>query len=92
MPKPKTIRKVLVANRGEIAIRVCRTLREMGIGAIAVYSEPDRSAPHVFAADQAYLLGPAAASLSYLNAARILEVARESGLGMAVKQAGLKID
>ncbi len=79
MPKPKTIRKVLVANRGEIALRVCRTLREMRIGAIAVYSEPDRSAPHVYAADEAHLIGPAAASLSYLNAATILEVARAAG-------------
>ncbi|HEU4335534.1 MAG TPA: biotin carboxylase N-terminal domain-containing protein [Candidatus Eisenbacteria bacterium] len=79
MPKPKTIRRVLIANRGEIAIRVCRTLREMEIESVAVYSEPDRSAPHVYAADQAYLLGPAAAPQSYLNAAKILEVARASG-------------
>ncbi|HET7904964.1 MAG TPA: biotin carboxylase N-terminal domain-containing protein, partial [Candidatus Eisenbacteria bacterium] len=79
MPKPKTIRRVLIANRGEIAIRVCRTLREMEIESVAVYSEPDRSAPHVYAADQAFLLGPAAAPQSYLNAAKILEVARASG-------------
>jgi acetyl-CoA carboxylase biotin carboxylase subunit len=79
VPKPKPFQKVLVANRGEIAIRVCRTLREMGIASAAVYSEPDRSAPHVFAADEAHLLGPAPASQSYLNAARLLEVARACG-------------
>jgi len=79
VPKLKTIEKVLVANRGEIAIRVCRTLREMGIASVAVYSVPDRSAPHVYAADEAHLIGPAAAPLSYLNAAKILEVARSTG-------------
>ena len=79
MPKLKTIEKVLVANRGEIAIRVCRTLREMGIASVAVYSVPDRGAPHVYAADEAHLIGPAAAPQSYLNAAKILEVARATG-------------
>ena len=73
------IRKVLVVNRGEIAIRVCRTLREMGIVSVAVFSEADRDAPHVFAADEAHLLGPAPAAQSYLNAERVLEVALRSG-------------
>jgi acetyl-CoA carboxylase biotin carboxylase subunit len=76
---PKTIRKVLIANRGEIAIRICRTLRDMGIGSVAVYSEPDRTTPHVYAADEAFLLGPAPAPRSYLNAAKLIEVARASG-------------
>ena len=79
MPKPKTIEKVLIANRGEIAIRVCRTLREMGIASVAVFSEPDRGAPHIFAADEAHLIGPAPAPQSYLNSAKILEVARATG-------------
>jgi acetyl-CoA/propionyl-CoA carboxylase biotin carboxyl carrier protein len=71
--------KVLVANRGEIAIRVMRTLEEMGIGSVAVYSEPDRDAPHARRADEAYLLGPGPASESYLVVEKIIEVAKESG-------------
>jgi acetyl-CoA/propionyl-CoA carboxylase biotin carboxyl carrier protein len=74
-----TPRKVLVANRGEIAIRVFRTLREMGIASVAVYSEVDRDALFVSFADEAYLLGPGPATESYLKVPRILEVARESG-------------
>jgi acetyl-CoA/propionyl-CoA/long-chain acyl-CoA carboxylase, biotin carboxylase, biotin carboxyl carrier protein len=71
--------KVLVANRGEIAIRVMRTLEEMGIGSVAVYSEPDRDAPHARRADEAYLLGPGPASESYLVVEKIIEVAKDSG-------------
>jgi acetyl-CoA/propionyl-CoA carboxylase biotin carboxyl carrier protein len=71
--------KVLIANRGEIAIRVARTLREMGIASVAVYSELDRDALHVARADEAYLLGGPTAAESYLNVERILEVCREAG-------------
>jgi acetyl-CoA/propionyl-CoA carboxylase, biotin carboxylase, biotin carboxyl carrier protein len=71
--------KVLIANRGEISIRVARTLREMGIKSVAVYSEIDRDAPHVREADEAFLLGPAVPAESYLNIAKIIEVAKESG-------------
>ncbi len=71
--------KVLIANRGEIAIRVARALKEMGIGSIAVYSELDRDAPHVREADEAFLIGPATPAESYLNVEKILEVAKSAG-------------
>jgi len=72
---------VLIANRGEIAIRVMRACRELGLRSIAVYSEADRDAPHVAYADAAFLLGPAPSAESYLNIPRIVEVARQSGAG-----------
>jgi acetyl-CoA/propionyl-CoA carboxylase biotin carboxyl carrier protein len=71
--------KVLIANRGEIAIRVARTLKEMSIGSVAVYSEIDRAAPHVREADEAFLIGPAVPAESYLNIAKIIETAKEAG-------------
>jgi acetyl-CoA/propionyl-CoA carboxylase biotin carboxyl carrier protein len=71
--------KLLIANRGEIAVRIIRTAREMGIATVAVYSEADRDALHVKMADDAYLLGAAAPSQSFLNVEKILEVARRSG-------------
>jgi acetyl-CoA carboxylase biotin carboxylase subunit len=75
----RSIRKILIANRGEIALRVIRACRELGIATVAVYSDADRGALHVAAADEAYRLGPAPASESYLRGDLILEVARKSG-------------
>jgi acetyl-CoA carboxylase, biotin carboxylase subunit len=70
---------LLVANRGEIALRIIRAAHELGIRAIAVYSEADRLAPHVLAADEAYLLGPAPSAESYLRGDRLIDVALRAG-------------
>src|SRR6201989_2015652 len=71
--------KVLVANRGEIAVRVIRALDELGIASVAVYSEADRDAQHVRRASEAHLLGPGPAAESYLNVDKLMEVIEASG-------------
>lgn len=73
----REIRKILVANRGEIALRIMRTAREMGIATVAVYSEADRNAPHVHYADEAVCVGPAPSSESYLRGDYIIEVCKQ---------------
>ena len=79
MPSPRKFKKILIANRGEIAVRVMRSCRELGIGTVAVYSEADRAALHVRYADEAYLIGPAPSRESYLKMETIIEVAKRSG-------------
>ena len=73
------IQKVLIANRGEIAVRVMRSCREMGIRTVAVFSEADRAARHVLYADEACFIGPAASRESYLNIDKIIEAAKRHG-------------
>ncbi len=73
------VQKILIANRGEIAVRIIRACREMGIATAAVYSECDRAALHVRYADEAYPIGPSAPRESYLRIDRMLEVAQRCG-------------
>src|ERR1700683_3707784 len=82
MDHPKHFRRfrtLLIANRGEIAVRVIHTAKAMGLRTVAVYSEADRGALHVAMADEAVLLGPSRARDSYLNIERVIEAARKSG-------------
>ena len=81
MPGPRfeMFKKILIANRGEIAVRIIRACHEMGIAAVAVYSDVDRASLHVRKADEAYPIGAPPAPESYLNIQKILDVARRSG-------------
>jgi 3-methylcrotonyl-CoA carboxylase alpha subunit len=73
--------KILIANRGEIACRVIRTAKKLGIKSVAVYSQPDENSMHVKLADEAYCIGPAASSESYLRMEKILEIAKLTKAG-----------
>ena len=83
-----SVDSVLVANRGEIAVRVIGAARELGLRTIAVYSELDRDSLHVELADEAWNIGPAPAAESYLNVDRIMAVAAESGVTLAIENHG----
>ena len=73
------ISKILIANRGEIALRIMRTCKVLGIRSVAIYSEADRRSAHVVYADEAYCVGPAPSVDSYLNLSRIMDAVKESG-------------
>jgi acetyl-CoA carboxylase biotin carboxylase subunit len=75
-----TIKKILIANRGEIAVRIMRSCKEMGIETVAVFSEIDRSSKHVWYADEAYCIGKAASKESYLKIEKIIKVAKKYGV------------
>ena len=84
--------KVLIANRGEISVRIIRALREMGVASVAVYSDPDREALHARIADEAYHVGPAPAAQSYLDVERLIEVARNSGFRAGGRRGRARLD
>src|SRR5699024_11222197 len=74
------IKKILIANRGEIASRIIRTCKRLNIATVAVYSEADRHAPYVKEADESYLLGEAPVNKSYLNVEKIIEIAKKANV------------
>jgi len=78
-PKEQCIEKILVANRGEIACRIMRTAKRLGIQTVAVYSDADRDSLHVKSADEAVRIGPPSARLSYLSGVTIMEAAARTG-------------
>ena len=84
--------KILIANRGEIAVRIMRACRELGIPSVAVYSEADRDALFVKYADEAYCIGPAPAVQSYLNIDRILETAKKCGASAEKEKALRRVE
>ncbi|MGI8635705.1 MAG: biotin carboxylase N-terminal domain-containing protein, partial [Segetibacter sp.] len=74
------MKKILVANRGEIALRIMRTIRKMGLQSVAVFSEADRNSPHVLFADEAVCLGAPPSNISYLNGEKIIAFCKELGV------------